>query len=487
MNNSPQIDWSVPQRQSLAALFIILYKIVLRILKNFWWVIVIYFFRNRRNEFDSFEMAIIGLSILSLLGSVIEFIYFKFYIQNDDLIIKQGFFTKKTITLPLNKIQAVHIEQTLLHSMLNAARLSFDSAGSENLEVKIDAIKKRDAEDFKRFILHSRRDVSTEEQVAAPEQVLVELSANDLARLSISANHLEALLLMLAFFFSAINQLKDVFDIEYNRVMNWLYQLDRSPMGALVAGSIAALMVSVIVSTVRVVFKYYDFRISKTESGFFIHTGLTNIQEKLVPFSKIQFISWKANWIRQQMRLYLLNFHAVGYNELKDKLRIRIPVTHPKMIPVLLQQYHNLLPTGQLLPYRIHPAYVGRRPLLVGILPAVIIMLAGFYFFKWTILWVLLWIAVTGIAAILFQRKFRLWVDTEALQIRRGFLGIEELVLRWDMVQSVAMEQSIYQEGKQLATVVLNTAGGQVRIPYIHLPDAREIINYALYKAETAK
>lgn len=482
--NSPQIDWSVPQRQSWAALFIILYKILLRLFKIFWAFLLIFLFKNKNNEFDTFEISVVVLSIVSLLGSVLEFLYFRFYIQENDLIIKSGFLSKKTITLPLNKIQAVHIEQTLLHSLLNASRLSFDSAGSEKIEVKIDAINKREAEEFKRFILHTKPDTTVEAPVAEPEQLLVKLNSNDLFKLSLSANHLEAFLLILAFFFSTIDQLKDIFNTEYSRVMNWVYRLDSSPLSALLAGAIAALLISVIVSTVRVLIKYYDFRISKTEKGFFIHTGLINIREKLVPFRKIQFISWKANWIRQKMNLYLLNFHAIGYDEIKERLRIKVPVTRTNMIPVLLEQYHPLLPIENLTPFRIHPAYIARRTLLTGALPAAILILAGFYFFQWTTLWLLLWIAVIGIASILFQKKFRLWADVDALQIRRGFLGIEELVLKWNMIQSVYLQQSIYQEGHDLATVVLNTAGGQVKIPYIKLAEARAIVNYALYKAE---
>lgn len=482
--NSPQIDWSVPQRQSWAALFIILYKILVRLFKIFWAFLLIFLFKNKSNQFDTFEISVVALSAVSLLGSVLEFLYFRFYIQENDLIIKSGFLSKKTITLPLNKIQAVHIEQTLLHSLLNASRLSFDSAGSEKIEVKIDAINKREAEDFKRFILHTRYDDAVETPVAEPEQVIVKLNSKDLFKLSFSANHLEAFLLILAFFFSTLDQLKDIFNTEYSRVMNWVYRLDSSPISALLAGAVAALLISVIVSTVRVLIKYYDFRISKTERGFFIHTGLINIQEKLVPFSKIQFISWKANWIRQRIGLYLLNFHAIGYDEIKERLRIKVPVTRTDMIPVLLEQYHPLLPIETLTPFRVHPAYVARKILLTGALPAAILILAGFYFFQWTTMWVLIWVALISIASILFQKKFRLWADVDALQIRRGFLGREELVLKWNMIQSVYLQQSIYQEGHDLATVVLNTAGGQVKIPYIKLAEARTIINYALYKVE---
>src|SRR5215211_3485229 len=117
--NSPQIDRSVPQRQSWAALFIILYKILLRLFKIFWALLLLFLFKNKSNQFDTFEISVVALSSISLLGSILEFVYFRFYIQDNDLIIKSGFLSKKTITLPLNKIQAVHIEQTLLHSLLN--------------------------------------------------------------------------------------------------------------------------------------------------------------------------------------------------------------------------------------------------------------------------------------------------------------------------------------------------------------------------------
>ncbi|MGB8194881.1 MAG: PH domain-containing protein [Chitinophagaceae bacterium] len=484
--SNPQTDWSLPQRQSWAALFIILYKIIIRLLKIFWPIMLFYLFRNRANQFDSFEMMIIGISSLSLLGSIVEFIYFRFYIQQDDLIIKSGFITKKTISLPLDKIQAVHIEQTWLHSIFNAARLSFDSAGSEKIEVKIDAIDKTEAEAFKRFILHAKPGIATEEIPIPPkEEVLIQLTGNDLFRLSISANHLEAFLLMIAFFFSAIEQLKSVFNSEYDSVVNWLYKSNPSVGLILIAGLILPLIVSVVISTVRVVLKYYDFRISRSEKGFLIHSGLVNIQEKLVPFSKVQYISWKANWVRQRMGLYLLHFHAIGYDDIKEKLRIKVPITNAAMIPLLLQQYHPLLPIDGIKPLRIHPDYISRRTLLRGLLPALVLGAAAFYFLKWNVLWLTAWVLLTAITAVLFQRKFRLWADHEALQIRRGFFGREELVLRWDMIQSVSIQQSIYQEGRDLATVDLYTAGGLVTIPYVRIQEARAIMNYALYMIES--
>ncbi|HYE55318.1 MAG TPA: PH domain-containing protein [Chitinophagaceae bacterium] len=483
--NQQRIDWSVPQRQSWAAIFIILYKVLFTLLKMFWPVLLYSLFKSKANKFDGFELAVVGLSVFSLLRSAIEFIYFKFYIQQDDLVIKSGFITKNTISLPLEKIQAVHIEQTWLHSLFNAARLSFDSAGSEKMEVKIDAINKTDAEEFKRFILHAKPDAVVYEAAAAPEQVLIRLNSKDLLKLSISANHLEAFLLMLAFFLSAFEQLRGIFNLELTSFVQWLNRLSAGIFSTLLLLSVVALLVSVIISTVRVLIRYYDFRISRSSRGFLIHSGLINIQEKLVPFSKIQFISWKANWIRQRMGIYLLQFHAIGSEEMNEKLRIKVPVTNPGMIPLLLDQYHGLLPVENITPVRIHPAFVLRKVLMVGILPAVIASVPLFYLYGWKFLWLLAWIGAVAVSRTLFRLKFRLWMDEQALQIRRGVFGKTELVLRWNMIQSVGLQQSIYQEGRKLATVNLYTAGGTVVIPYIPLAEARSIINYALYKIET--
>lgn len=486
--SSPRIDWSVPQRQAWAAIFIILYKVLLAIVKAFWWLILLYLFKNKPNKFDFFEFMVVGFSVFSLLKSVLEFAYFRFYIQQNDLIIKSGFLTKKTISLPLDKIQAVHIEQTWLHGLFNAARLSFDSAGSEKIEARIDAISKTDAEDFKSFILHARTgSMLTEAEAVAPvqDEVLIRLSGNDLFRLSLSANHLEAFLLMLAFFFSTLEQIREVFNVEYTRLVGWLQRLSNSTSATLLAAMIIALVVSVIISTVRVLIRYYDFRITRSSKGFFIHSGLINIQEKLVPFKKVQFISWRANWLRRRMGLYLLQFHAIGAEEMKEKLRIRVPVTNAAMIPLLLENYHPQLPTEALSAIRIQSAFVLRRVLLLGILPIIVVAGPLIYFFKWNALWLVVYLLLVSLSRFLFRKKFRLWADQDAFQIRRGVLGIENLVVRWDMVQSVSLEQSIYQERKQLATLVLFTAGGRITVPYIRLDEAQDLMNYALYKTES--
>ncbi len=94
-----------------------------------------------------------ALPVIILVRSLIDYFYFRFFIANDELVIRKGLISKKTITIPLQKIQAVHIEQNLLHQLAKVAKVKIDTAGSEKTEAVIDALEVPKAEAIERFLL----------------------------------------------------------------------------------------------------------------------------------------------------------------------------------------------------------------------------------------------------------------------------------------------------------------------------------------------
>jgi membrane protein YdbS with pleckstrin-like domain len=66
-------------------------------------------------------------------------------------------------------------------------------------------------------------------------------------------------------------------------------------------------------------------------------------------------------------------------------------------------------------------------------------------------------------------------------------MGTHFILLTWNKIQSVEIEQSLYQQKHGLANLSMQTAGGEIRVPYIELTTAHLIRNYALYKIETSK
>src|SRR5688572_14353642 len=99
----PETDWSIPQRQGGPALLIIIFKTIIEILKGFWPIAVAILFTGKSNRADNIQLFVIVFFELVLVRSMIEFYFFHFQIINNELIIRKGFLTKKTITLPLER------------------------------------------------------------------------------------------------------------------------------------------------------------------------------------------------------------------------------------------------------------------------------------------------------------------------------------------------------------------------------------------------
>ncbi len=127
------IDWSRPQRQSPAALLVLLFKALMNVMRYAWPLLFFIIIRKKSESTGSnnYEIVALAVSLLSLFISVVEYYNFRFSIRNNELVVNQGIFIKKTIHLPFEKIQAIHTDQGWLHGFLNVSRISFDTAGAE--------------------------------------------------------------------------------------------------------------------------------------------------------------------------------------------------------------------------------------------------------------------------------------------------------------------------------------------------------------------
>jgi putative membrane protein len=86
----------------------------------------------------------------------------------------------------------------------------------------------------------------------------------------------------------------------------------------------------------------------------------------------------------------------------------------------------------------------------------------------------------------LYSRKYLFSWTSNLIHIKTGVFGNRTIVLNWEKIQSVKISQSLYQQRKSLADLIINTAGGTIKAPYIPLEAARELQNFALYKVESS-
>lgn len=485
-------NWTQPQRQPAKALIYVFYKTLITVIKVFTPLLLTLLFKQTTKEDQLWEYVIAIIPAMAFLLAIVQYRFFTFYINSQQqLLVQKGVFTKKQMVLPLEKVQAVNMRQQWLHRLTQLAEVSFDSPGSNTQEVKL-TLTSAQAKALKQQVLLFKNTGETvvENNPAEPETTsppatnrLYDLDPVSLIKLGLTANHMETFLIVLAFGYSLLQNIKNASDDYYKKSMDVLsgYMVYQSVLGVLLL-VLLVIAVSIIISFMRIVLQYANFSIVATQQRFQIHTGLINTKEVLVPFSKVQYISWRANWLRTKINMYILQFHSIGQLQLKENQRVTVPLTRPDYLPQLLAPYHPI-PGTDSPAIRVHRRYVSRMFTLfiVPLLLLVLVMTRVDTRFLWGLLFPL----YHAVRIYLFHKKFALRVTPQALYLQKGSYGRESVLLLWHKIQTVTLVQSIYQRRYGLATVQLQTAGGNISLPYIPLSIANQLTNYALYKTET--
>lgn len=78
-------------------------------------------------------------------------------------------------------------------------------------------------------------------------------------------------------------------------------------------------------------------------------------------------------------------------------------------------------------------------------------------------------------------------ISDSMLLVGRGLLERHLTYLQIFKVQNIKMKQNIFQEGSNVADLILQTASGKIQIPCICFEYVIKIYNHTLYKVETSK
>jgi len=475
--------WGEFKRQPFMAVGQILFKTIVQLLKTIWPFILVVLFRSDGERDAAGEFILIVIPAFAFIKALVDYLFFKFRITDEEVQVKTGIFSRKQITLPLHKIQAVHINQSWIQKIFNLSELAFDTPGSGKAEVNIQ-LEKQDAEEVMAFVLKKS---TTAEMAENNDDLIAELSFKDLFKLGLTSNHFETLLILVGLFLSFLNNIKDIVADYFNEDLLEVStnKLLESSILFISIGVFAILILSVVVSLIRTILAYINFQITKTAQGFNISKGLINSSQKLVPFEKVQFLSWKTNWLRKRISMNLFEFHTIGGKEVKNNLKIKVPVTSELILQKLATTYIPDIPEHFASNLKVHPSYLYRNTFLFGILPSVMFAIPLFIFADEKAILLLLLPLYVFLFFGLYSRKFLFSWTSNLIHINTGVFGKRTVILKWEKIQSVKITQSLFQQRKSLANLVIHTAGGTITAPYIPLEAARELQNFALYKVES--
>lgn len=438
-------------------------------------------------------VAAIPMVILFALGvGVLSWWRYTFVVVGDELGVTKGILKVQRLTVPLDRVQSVSIDQEFLHRPVNLVRASVDTAGSSDAEFTIDAISRPVAEALQTLAaenVSSRQfaelgSVDSDGMPPPPEvadEVLLRHSPGRLVKIALAQSPwagLAFLAPLIALGDDIRGAAGDVLGVEFPSFFDDEAEFGIWIVWVVLGFFVIATLLSLLLQVVRELTSNWQLTLTKTATGLRRTAGLISTSTKASSLSKIQRVSSAQTPVQRWLGLQNLRLPTIGAGDLV------IPGVDDGQLEtvrsLLFEPHERIpLPIRRISPLAIFLAV--RNTALLGIVLAA----AMFSPLGYWALAVLLIVPLAGLAARRRVRLYRWDISRFSLVEHSQFYArnVHELALR--KTQSVKIGQSFFERRRDLATVSIATAEGSISVGMIPLETARAVRDRAIYTAET--
>ena len=493
-NNNIPASLSSAQRQSPAAIALILARFTRQLARQAWPLVIVFLFRREQSWWIYLLYGTIILTTISSLLSIAAYWRFYFYATADEFVIERGILNRTKLTVPFHRIQTINFQRNLLHRFLGVVGLEIDTAGSQNKELSISALTEAHAEVIREFLLERRghrggaKDAlqTIETQTLLPDTLLLRLQVGDLLKIGFSQNHLQTAGIILAFLFGLYELAEDVIGVAaQNQAENFGNWVLNSFVFFFLLAVPVLLIAAFFLSLIRTTLRYFNLRFYRTGDGYRVISGLFTEREQHATIQKIQLVQWQTNPLYRLFKMYAIRLKQASSSVVQNRQAINIPGAYTQQVEVVQKSYFPAINDESFSQHTIHPAIIKRRTLYFGLLPALGFSLLTFSPLGFSALWFLALIPAAWFLSRIYYRNWKIELYPNACKLESGIWNRQQTLLQWYKVQAVELQQTPYQRRHKLANVYLYTAAGRVFIPYWPLAKAVALQDYVLYRVET--
>ncbi len=487
--------------------------------------------------------ALVVLLVLAGIGLLAlgRYWFFRFRLEEDRILIRQGFLNRTALDLPFDRVQAINVERSLVDRLLGLVSVRIDTSGSSTAEGRLPTISGELADWLRERVERGRRTQPAEtETIPAPPiptdtpaptpRTLLRLTGGDLVRIGLADYRI---LLVLG----ALGGVTG--DAWWNRIADnvqsaWVgYSLQTLVVAAIGIALLLALFFTA--ATLGGAFlRYHDFTLSRKGTALHTRGGLLTQKEVVVEIDRVQHLALAQGLVMRAFRRFQLSAltAAGGAESVTDRNarsqlgladNLHVPLLDGPMGESLRREVFgdeakdlSLLPADPRF-IRVSPWYIRAAALRIALVPlwfAAFVLAFGtvletvFVFvgtefagrtppsdllvapaliglgqpvLPWFVAWLL---ASVLIAWQLWRRRAVLRVD-EGLAARRGLLGYRVDAFLFRKAQSVKVKQSPLQRRKRLATLTVHLASDKITVPYIDHGTACRLRDYILWTVES--
>ena len=449
------------------------------------------------NLFMRIILAVAFLAAVIVTGSILQYLFFRYRITDQSILIREGVFKKKQLDIKFDRIQAINTQQNILFRYFGLVTVTFDTAGSSKQEGNLPAVKMALADSLKTRIRRERRIPASDENdnEVDEQQPLLSLDKKDMIRIGLSSNRALIFLVLLG---PILENIDDRIESLIDRgVLDFITNGDdiSIALGAtlIALASIAFLLFLTLASILGAFLRYHRFTLIQDEDTLRSTGGLLTRHEHSINFAKVQSLEARQNLMLRWFGRFRVRAKQTSSRGEERGKHFIVPLCQPDELPRLAESvFSNEFPEADLQPESsafqpISIRYFRSRLLIFGVYPALVVGAGLLPFIGVYVLLVLLWILVVAACAWVVYRKRGYFVGASGVLLRRGFVGYRTNAFLHRKVQRISVTQTPSQQRKGLATVRFFLASGTLKLPYVDHAMAKQLRDYVLYRVESSR
>ncbi|MBC6111496.1 PH domain-containing protein [Pedobacter sp. CCM 8938] len=492
-------DFSKPQRQSAYGIIVMGAHTTFKLIKATIFLFVLAFVKMQSTYFVYLILGIVAITLISFLFAYLWYLKFTFFLDKEkqEFIVNKGIFSRDQVTIQLDKIQQVNINQNILQKIIGVYGLKIDTAGAHGDEVSIKAIDETSAYNLKEHLL-SRANILAEKpefvvnNAISEETPFLKISAGTLFKVGLTSNYGQSLALLAAFFYTVIyegRQLLDAFEVDKNQIQNTVKGMVTLVSVAILV--VALLIVLLVINLVRTFYKYFELEISRHQHSLLISSGLIAKKNTLVSPNKVQITKYSQNYFQKKMNMLNMSLRQAhfGKNKKGHEMQgntLEIPGCNPLERDELLKMILGKVPPiGKT--FIPDWRFLNLPIFFKMVLPVIIFLILAF-----NIPQIKPYIFITGVylcigilMIYISYRRHRLTVNQEFIIKKSGIWDLSNEIVAPSKIQAITTFQYPWHKGVDVGHLSLHTAAGQIHFKYGNYTEIKQLVNYWLYQIES--
>lgn len=338
---------------------------------------------------------IIPLFLIVIGVDIINKYRTRFWIEDGKFVFKNGVFTRNEKELDIKRIQSIDFNEPFFHRLFGAVKLDILTPGDG---IKIDTIKKSQAQEIQKVIYEEQQDIESEEIIVntgdssmwprdafetsmkTAERKFIVLKKMNFKELILMAMTSGGLGVFAAIFFGIINVVGGEILIE--NYFQYVETLVRGVVISIVIASLIFVLIGYIIGTIIIMIRNYDYTLKQSGDDLTVDYGLISKKNKSVNINRVQNVIISDSLLRR-----LIGYYALSVSITSDSLESDAIDGKVQLLPFIKKKelyeiIGDIFPNYNMkLPKRVVPFRAIRRYFQITVLLFVIVIGILAYFF----------------------------------------------------------------------------------------------------------